>query len=280
MEVSLHDHWRAQGYLVLPGGMDQRRTRELRRVCEAILEAWQRCDPLTGQPGRSAIPVCMRHLNHPHYFFERPSDDFAMLMETIASPDVLGLARDILGEEPMFRCTTLFFNPSGESLEGNWHRDVQYEEPDEQAQRRIIRESGGRGRAVQIQIALEPSADVEIVPASHVRWDTPDEYAIRLGEGGRNSRSRRMPGAERIALAAGDVAVFNPNAIHRGRYHEDKLRRTLMLTYLASSETHCDWFSHQPWFLDEAYMSRIPEDARPFFEAFVARYRDFWSPPR
>jgi ectoine hydroxylase-related dioxygenase (phytanoyl-CoA dioxygenase family) len=275
VEASVREHWGRHGYLVLPGATDPALVVELRRICETILEAWRRRDPQTTRPGRTALPVCMRHLNHPAYF-ERAQDDFATLMRTIALPSILGVAREILGEAPMFRCTSLFFNPIGESFEGEWHRDVQYEESDEAMQRKIILESGGSGRAVQIQIALVPSADVEIVPGSHLRWDTADEYAIRLGEGGRNNRSALMPGAKRIALAPGDVAVFNPNAVHRGRYHEDKPRRTLMLTYLASSQTHCDWFSHQPWFLDDSYLARIPSEARPFFEAFEERYRGFW----
>lgn len=79
-----------------------------------------------------------------------------------------------------------------------------------------------------MQIALAPSADIEVVPGSHLRWDTPEEYAIRKAAGGANNRSNAMPGAVRVALDPGDAVLFNPMAIHRGRYHANRLRRTLM----------------------------------------------------
>jgi hypothetical protein len=85
-----------------------------------------------------------------------------------------------------------------------------------------------------------------------------------------------MPGALRLALGAGDAAAVNSLGIHRGRYHADKLRRTVMLTYTKSSMPVFDHFSNQPWFLNPAYRARIPDGARPFYSRFIDTYGDFW----
>ena len=41
-----------------------------------------------------------------------------------------------------------------------------------------------------------------------------------------------MPGAFRPLLHPGDGILFNSISIHRGRYHADKLRRTLMIDFV------------------------------------------------
>ena len=136
----------------------------------------------------------------------------------------------------------------------------------------MVAGGGEAGHAVQLQVALVPSDDVEVVPASHNRWDTPEEFAIRRADGGKNSTSSAMPGALRVALDAGDAVAFNPYGLHRGRYHVDKERRTLMLTYTKSSVPRFDYFSNQPWFSAAAYLEGIGVDAQHFFSRFVAEY--------
>ena len=55
-----------------------------------------------------------------------------------------------------------------------------------------------------------------------------------------------------IAGQPGDGVAFNPFGLHRGRYHADKKRRTLMLSYRARSLPLYDWNALQraikyPW---------------------------------
>lgn len=122
-----------------------------------------------------------------------------------------------------------------------------------------------------------PSDDVEVVPGSHRRWDTPAEFAIRHADEQRHNRSNEMPGARRIDLQPGDGAAFNPYGLHRGRYHTDRLRRTIMLTYWSASEPRSDYFSAQPWFLEEGYLDGLSASAVQFFERFIEQYRDDWA---
>jgi hypothetical protein len=266
--------WRTRGYVVSRELIEPPHAAKLRVICDGILEQWRRRDPQTGRPGGADATV-MRHLNHPSYF-AAGAPGLEEVLALAAMPKLLDLARTILGEEPMFRCTSYFMNPLDTSLDGDWHRDSQYMTPDETAERAMLLEGGDTGNGIQFQVALVPSDDIELVPGSHLRWDTPDEYAIRRADGGRHNRSNEMPGALRVALGAGDAAAINSLGVHRGRYHTDKLRRTVMLTYTKSSMPVFDYFSNQPWFSNPAYRARIPEQARPFYARFIDTYADFW----
>lgn len=87
---------------------------------------------------------------------------------------------------------------------GPWHRDSQFTHRDIEAEKEVLAAQGAEGHSVQLQIALAPSDDVEVVPGSHLRWDTPEESAIRHGDDKKNNRSSAMPRALRVALEPGD----------------------------------------------------------------------------
>ena len=266
--------WRTRGYVVVRGIVARPQVAKVRATCDRALEQWRARDPQTGRPGGADATV-MRHLNHPAYF-EAGTPGLEDVLSLAAAPEILGLARLILGEEPMFRCTSYFMNPLETSLDGDWHRDSQYMTADDASERAMLLGGGAGGDGIQLQIALVPSDDVEVVPGSHLRYDTPDEYAIRRADGGAHNRSNRMPGAVRLSLDAGDAAAINSLGIHRGRYHANKLRRTVMLTYTKTSMPVYDHFSNQPWFLNPVYRARIPENTRHFYDRFIERYSEFW----
>ncbi|MCW8130578.1 MAG: phytanoyl-CoA dioxygenase family protein [Planctomycetota bacterium] len=270
--------WEREGYLVVPGIFEAARVERLRAIADGIHEQWIACDPQTGQPRSNPDEHCMRHLNHAAYFHDRPAADFSELMDAVADDLILGIARAILRETPLFRCTTYWFNPRKTSVDGNWHRDLQFMAKSEEEERRRMEAAIAAGEsAIQMQIPLVDSDDIEFVPRSHLRWDTPAEYEIRCAHGRANNTSNRMPGALRLALKAGDAALFNPNGLHRGRYHADKPRRTLMFTYTKASRPLFDYFSDQPWFREPGYLDRLTPRTRAFFEPFVAEYQDRWK---
>lgn len=273
--TSLHDQWRELGYAVAPQLISAERAARLREVCDAIYVQWRECDPQTGQPGDKPDATVMRHLNHPAYFAQHP-DWLPMILEAAADPNVLRLAEVIFGEPPLFRCTSLFFNPSGVHLDGNWHRDAQFMTKTDDEERAMILNAGDGGNGMQLQIALAPSEDIEVVPGSHLRWDTPEEYAIRKTDGGAHNRSNAMPGAVRVKQQPGDAVLFNAMMLHRGRYHREPVRRTLMLTYTKTSEPWFDYFSDQPWFTQPGYLDGVSPHARAFYQRFIIQYEAHW----
>lgn len=273
---ALQQQWQTEGYVIIRKLFDAERTAQLRTICDRILEAWRVTNPETGQPGGTPDATVMRHLNHEGYFAGHPAE-LNLLMDAVADEKVLGTMRTIFGEEPLFRCTSYFFNPQQTSRDGNWHRDSQFGTPDDEAERAVLAKAAAAGNSIQMQIALVPSDDIEVVPGSHARWDTPEEYAIRKADGGANNRANTMPGAVGVSLEPGDAVLFNPMGLHRGRYHADRLRRTLMLTYTKTSAPYADYFSKQPWFLTPGYLDALSPKARPFFEQFVNTYQANWQ---
>jgi hypothetical protein len=276
METELQSQWETTGYVVVRNLLDANRTSQLLTISEAILAQWRVANPETGKPGGAPDATVMRHLNHPGYFRQHPAW-LPVLLELVADQQVLAIARAILGEEPLFRCTSFFFNPLTGGKAGNWHRDSQFGAPDDAQEQAILANLARSGTSIQMQIPLVPSADVEYVPGSHLRWDTPAEYAIRKADGGIHNRADTMTGALRLVLGAGDAALFNPYGLHRGRYHTEPLRRTLMLTYTKRSAPYADYFSDQPWFLEPGYLDGLQPATRAFFETFVMQYQEFWT---
>jgi hypothetical protein len=269
------EQWSRLGYVFVPAIYSPERTARLRLVCDRILAHWRAQNPETGKPGGDENANCMRHLNHSGYFKNHP-DEFPEIMSAVADPAVLDVARTILGEEPLFRCTSYFFSPMGTSQDGNWHRDSQFMIPDIEEEKKWLTNRSDPGNSVQIQIALAPSEDVEYVPASHSRWDTSEEFQIRRADQNKNWCSNNMPGALRFKQNPGDAVLFNPIGLHRGRYHTDKLRRTLMLTYTSTTAPCFDYFSTQPWFLEPHHLDALDPQTRVFFQKFVDVYRERW----
>jgi hypothetical protein len=272
----LNRQWNSEGYIVVRGLVDGARCAQIAALCEPILAQWRRENPENGTPGGGPDATVMRHLNHPGYLKDGRVEGKGEILRLVADAKVLAVCRAILQEEPLFRCTSLFMNPQENSIDGNWHRDSQFHCSDEEDERQLITAGGTAGTSVQLQIALVPSADVEVVPASHLRWDTAAEYAIRRADAQINNRCNDMPNALRVVLEPGDALAFNPCALHRGRYHADKLRRTLMLTYTKTSAPRFDYFSDQPCFLDPAYLDKLDVETRPFFARFIAEYQTNW----
>jgi hypothetical protein len=198
-------------------------------------------------------------------------------MEAVAEPAVLEQLRHMFGCEPLFRSTSLFFNPRETSMEGSWHRDSQFLIPNEEEERQALHDMKMSGllhaRGCQMQVALVPSDDVELVEGSHLRWDSPDEYAVRRADGGAHS-TELMPNSTRVALQPGDAVCFNSWGYHRGRYHTDKERRTLMFTYTGEPFSTFDYFSDQPWILEEGYLDGLSAGCQAFFRRYIRAFGD------
>ena len=61
-----------------------------------------------------------------------------------------------------------------------------------------------------------------------------------------------------------------------GRYHVDKRRRTLMLSYRARSLPLYDYFSDQPWCETPGYLDGLCEQARELWQEFIDDYSTQW----
>jgi hypothetical protein len=278
-ETSYAQQWQRDGAICIPGLLKPESLPKLRQMAEWCLSNWRLCNPETGEPGDSQGRNIF-HINNPIYFESRP-ELLRVLLETVALPQILKLVGEIIEGSPIFRHTTLFMNPIEKDVDGSWHRDSQFLTQTDEEEKRLIESARTTlFRSVQVQIALVPNDDVEVVPRSHFRWDTEEEYRIRKQNNFQNSQSDAMPGARRVALEPGDALFFSSFGLHRGRYHVDKYRRTLMLTYgRAEGEPDIpklEYFTYQPWFLEAEYLDGMPAEARSFFELFIDTHKEAW----
>jgi ectoine hydroxylase-related dioxygenase (phytanoyl-CoA dioxygenase family) len=272
----LSRQWQMEGYVLVRGLFDAAESARLLEISDHARREWSECDASVGRSVDNDAAASMRHLNHPAYFRDH-REMLVTLLDACADPRLLDVARAVFADEPEFYCTTYWFNPRGKSRNGNWHRDPQFVTKTEEEEKVMLFEKP-LDMGLQLQLALVASDDTEVVPGSHLRWDTPEEYRIRRANDFKNAESDDMPGALRVALQPGDAVAFNASALHRGRYHVDKRRRTLMFTYLRARGAPIDtYFSRQPWVLEPDYLSGVRRDTLAFFERFIARHRQLWT---
>jgi len=275
MQKDLAKQWAEEGFIHVPSLFSKTEIERLLNICNRIREQAFIADPTSDVPA-NPNGHCFRHLNHPDYFKGR-QDEYIFMMNTISDERILSVVNNILNQKALFRTTSYFYEPKDGILDGNWHRDTQFGlkiESEEKA--KILECAKLPSTGVQMQIALEPSEDVEFVPRSHKRWDTPKEYNIRLANNQTNNRSNEMPNAMRFIQKPGDMIAFDPNGLHRGRYHSNKIRRTLMLTY--STVANFDYFTNQPWLLNQENISILPPKTQVFFNQFIDAFKHHWQP--
>ena len=273
MNEEIRSHYRTHGYAIVRGAYDQERVARLLAICNRVLEQWRRA-PQTHNPPVGPQSNYMRHLNHPEYHRESPGE-LAYLLDSVAEPRLIEAVEAALEDEFLFSATSLYFNPTGVSEDGFWHKDSIGEWPDPRDKE--------TGIGVSVQIALVPSEDLELVPGSHARDYTDAERHICVDDDRAHNRSHEMPNAARMVLSPGDAVLFNALTVHRGRYHADKLRRTFMVVYRKVrtareelSQRGLNQYTDQPWFLLPGYLDGVRQETEACFHRYVECYGESW----
>lgn len=148
------------------------------------------------------------------------------LFEFIASPKITNFTECLIGEDAKFLNTQIFFDPQQPEQQNYWHRDAQYHTPIDQQQSLLQQDP-----VLHFRVPLFDERGMELVPKSHVQWDTPEQLDIRLERNGRKCHEDIEQGVE-VPLRAGDLLIFSANMIHRGLYGNDRL--TFDILYCAS----------------------------------------------
>ena len=145
-------------------------------------------------------------------------EDKTVLFQTIAAHALLAQLAPIFPQAPRFLNTQLFFDPYHSDQRNYWHRDVQYTGLNEAAQRNVILQQN----VVHCRIAMRPELGIELIAGSHQRWDSAQEYAVRMGKPPYRPYDD-LPHTTRVPLQTGDVLLFSANMIHRGIYGQNRL---------------------------------------------------------
>jgi hypothetical protein len=254
--------WRTCGLAVIPGFLDRQEVGVLQRICDSVLRQ------AIAENAKLADARNIAYLTDQKYFASRTAD-LVTLLEFIADQRIVSLLTEIAGETPLFHNTQYFYNPFTKSHDGEWHRDTQFLAPDPELE--IARM--GQHIGVHFRVAFLPDQQLEYVPGSEQRRDSPEELAIRKGGDPANPN---MPGRTTVKLNAGDACLFHAWGIHRGTYRADIHRRTLDIIYGWGGV--CDYAAPPPMcFTDKDLLARLSPHARSFFDFFVRSYEPYWK---
>ena len=143
--------------------------------------------------------------------------DRQILFEFVGSASIAKVLAKTLPASPAFVGSQLFFDPANLEQQNYWHRDIQYNDWTIEEQKQRLTNTN----ALHFRVPLANERGIELVPGSHRRWDTADQYDVRMAQNGR-APHHPIEGAEVIALDRGDLLVFSGNMIHRGLYGGDR----------------------------------------------------------
>ena len=145
-------------------------------------------------------------------------DQRMSLFHFVASEQIVSMLRPIFMGDFAFMNTQLFFDPVQREQRNYWHRDVQYTGLSIVEQQKVIHAD----QVLHLRIPLRPDNGLEIVAGSHKRWDTKEEFAVRLEQGEHHS-AEDLSVSTIVKPAVGDALLFSAHAIHRGLYGQDRL---------------------------------------------------------
>lgn len=150
-------------------------------------------------------------------------DDRVNLFNFISSQKIMNLIDLVIPTNPAFMNTQLFFNPVNPQQKNFWHRDCQYDH-DVDVQKKVIHET----QVLHLRVPLFDELGMELVPGTHKRWDSEEEFNVRQEIKGRVS-SESLSTGKKIKLSAGDLLLFSADMIHRGLYGLDRLALDILV---------------------------------------------------
>ncbi|MEM7091883.1 MAG: phytanoyl-CoA dioxygenase family protein [Actinomycetota bacterium] len=219
------EHYRTNGYLLIPGAIDDKWLTRLRAASNAFVEASRSMTESDGtldlEPDHTADAPRLRRLTS-------PVDRHATFAEFTLTGPVADIAIDLLGEPARYHHSKLNYKWSdgGEAVE--WHQDIQYWPHTDFTPLTI---------GVYLEDVDHEMGPMGIVPGSHT-----GELFDLYGDDGGWTGSIRPDDLGRVDLdtvdwlqgAAGSVTVHNCGAVHGSRpNNSNRVRPLLLQTYSA-----------------------------------------------
>lgn len=204
------DPYQRDGFCLIRQFCEPQELLRLRKVLQRFFFRWKSANLHFYQ--QKAINAA--YLTRPEFLDD---DDRLTLFRFLASQRLMDRVHSILGDQAAFMNTQLFFNPFSRSTTHYWHRDPQYHLNELQQQQAL------RGpQVVHFRLALNDEPGIELIPGTHVRWDTDEELSVRMQRNGFKNNTALSQGLA-VPLKAGDLLIFSANMIHRGLYGLDRL---------------------------------------------------------
>jgi len=214
--TQLNSQYEDEGYFVIRGYFNSQEMSELRQLIIKFHELWKEdnADFYKEVAFNSSLITGSKYLSY---------NERVRLFNFISSPKMMKIIETVITNNPAFMNTQLFFNPPNTKLKDFWHRDCQYDHEVEM-QKKVIHET----QVLHLRVPLFDEPGMELVPGTHKRWDTEEEFNVRDERKGKLSNDALSAG-KTISLAAGDLLVFSADMIHRGLYGLDRLALDILV---------------------------------------------------
>ena len=214
--TQLNSRYKDQGYFVIRNYFNASEISSLRKVILKFHELWKQDNEKFYQEEafNSSLITGIQYLE---------SDDRLKLFNFISCKKIMDIVESVIPVKPAFMNTQLFFNPVNLQQKDFWHRDCQYDH-DVAVQKKVIQET----QVLHLRVPLFDELGMELVPGTHKRWDSDEEFNVRQEIKGRLS-SENLSSGKKIPLGAGDLLVFSADMIHRGLYGLDRLALDILV---------------------------------------------------
>ncbi|WP_077339098.1 phytanoyl-CoA dioxygenase family protein [Pseudocolwellia agarivorans] len=212
----LNSQYEEQGYFVIRNYFNTAEMSSLREVILTFHERWKKdnAEFYQTEAFNSSLITGSQYLSF---------DDRIKLFNFISSKKVMAVVDSVIPNNPAFMNTQLFFNPVNPQQKDFWHRDCQYDH-DVESQKKVILDD----QVLHLRVPLFDELGMELIPGTHKRWDSEEEFNVRDERKGRLS-SDDLSNGKKIELAAGDLLVFSADMIHRGLYGLDRLALDILI---------------------------------------------------
>ncbi|WP_062261000.1 phytanoyl-CoA dioxygenase family protein [Endozoicomonas arenosclerae] len=229
------------GYILLPEFFTCEEMSEIKPVILNFHKAWVSDNKklYDERAINSAYLTGTKYLDH---------QDRLTLFRLIASQKIASRLLPLPFKKPAFMNTQLFFNPANSDQRNYWHRDPQYHLSIEEQKQAL-----DGPEVIHFRIPLEDEPGIELIPGTHKRWDTEEEFNVRTEAAGRAHHEDLVNG-QSIPLRQGDLLIFSANIIHRGLYGKNRLALDILF---CEAEIELLEFVDKSCLPDEQIMSQL-----------------------
>jgi ectoine hydroxylase-related dioxygenase (phytanoyl-CoA dioxygenase family) len=215
------EHYNNEGFVIVKGLFSKSSLDNVQSVLSIFHERWKEENKAfyEQQAINSAYLTDKNFLNNKQR---------TLLFKFISDPLLLEQVQKII-PSPAFLNTQLFFDPFNPQKKNYWHRDIQYDFSPEQ-QKSMLESNAELSMSMpHFRIPLVDEKGVEVIPKTHARWDTADEFDVRMENNGKHCYDN-LPNSKVLSVKRGDLLIFSAKMLHRGVYGNNRFALDILFT--------------------------------------------------
>ena len=194
--------------------------KELNSIFPAIHNAHNKWLEINQEQYLKNKMINSNNLTCPEYYNSENCAEREKVFAFISSEKIAHLTQELIGMDAHFLGSQVFFNPKEHRKKGYWHKDGQYMERSVEEQKLSMKEEP----VLHFHTPFNDDNLFELIPGSHLRWDTQIEFETRTNS---NNRSNIDPllNSKSYDCPRGGIRIFSAHAIHRGKEYGNNPKR-------------------------------------------------------